>query len=160
VASVARLLIVAVAGRLPAWAETACGEYLKRMPRGYETQRIAVKPEARGAGRRVAQLLAAEAKRISSILPAGALRVALDERGSEMGTAQFAPHLRDWLSASAQVAFMIGGADGLDGAIVRASAFRLRLSAFTLPHALAQVLLCEQLYRAASLLTGHPYHRA
>jgi 23S rRNA (pseudouridine1915-N3)-methyltransferase len=157
---VARLLIVAVAGRLPAWSETACGEYLKRMPRGYETRRITVKPEARGAGRRVEQLLAAEAKRIGGVLPAGALRVALDERGSELSTAQFAARLRDWLSSSAQLTFVIGGADGLDGAILRSSAFRLRLSAFTLPHALAQVLLCEQLYRAASLLTGHPYHRA
>jgi 23S rRNA (pseudouridine1915-N3)-methyltransferase len=157
---VARLLIVAVAGRLPHWAEAACVEYLKRMPRGYETQRIAIKPEPRSTGRRPAQLLAAEAKRLEAALPAAAPRIALDERGNELRTAQFAPRLREWLSSSAQVAFVIGGADGLDGAILRSSAFRLRLSAFTLPHALAQVLLCEQLYRAASLLTGHPYHRA
>lgn len=156
----ARLLIVAVAGRLPHWAEAACVEYLKRMPRAYETQRIAVKPEPRSVGRRPDQLLAAEAKRISAALPAGALCIALDERGSELSTAQFAPRLRDWLSASAQVAFVIGGADGLDSTILRSSALRLRLSAFTLPHALAQVLLCEQLYRAVSLLAGHPYHRA
>lgn len=156
----ARLLVVAVAGRLPHWAESACVEYLKRMPRGYETQRIAVKPEPRSAGRQPAQLLAAEAKRIVAALPAAALRIALDERGEELRTAQFAPRLRDWLSSSAQLAFLIGGADGLDGALLRSCARRLRLSAFTLPHALAQVLLCEQLYRAASLLTGHPYHRA
>jgi 23S rRNA (pseudouridine1915-N3)-methyltransferase len=157
---VARLLIVAVAGRLPAWAETACTEYLKRMPRGFEAQRVPVKPEPRSAGRRPVQLLAAEAKRISAALPASGLRIALDERGSELSTAQFASRLRGWLSTSASIAFVIGGADGLDAGILRASALRLRLSAFTLPHALAQVLLCEQLYRAASLLTGHPYHRA
>jgi len=156
----ARLLIVAVAARLPGWAETACAEYLKRMPRGYEARRVAVKPEARKAGRRPAQLLAAEAKRIDAVLPPRGLRVALDERGSEFTTAQFAPRLRDWLAANAHVCFLIGGADGLDAALLRTSALRLRLSAFTLPHALAQVLLCEQLYRAASLLTGHPYHRA
>ena len=156
----ARLLIVAVAGRLPAWAEAACAEYLKRMPRGFEARRVAVKPEARSAGRPAAQLLAAEAKRISAVLPAGAPRIALDERGSELTTAQFAPRLRAWLSASASVAFVVGGADGLDAGFLRASTLRLRLSAFTLPHALAQVLLCEQLYRAASLLIGHPYHRA
>jgi len=156
----ARLLIVAVAARLPDWAEAACTEYLKRMPRGYEAQRVPVKPEARSAGRRPAQLLAAEAKRIAAVLPAGGLRVALDERGSEFTTAQFAPQLRDWLAQNAQVSFLIGGADGLDAALLHASALRLRLSSFTLPHALAQVLLCEQLYRAASLLTGHPYHRA
>jgi 23S rRNA (pseudouridine1915-N3)-methyltransferase len=157
---VARLQIVAVAGRLPAWAESACTEYLKRMPRGYEAQRIAVKPEPRSAGRRPAQLLAAEAKRIVAALPPEGLRVALDERGSDLSTAQFATRLRAWLSESASVAFVVGGADGLDAEILRACALRLRLSSFTLPHALAQVLLCEQLYRAASLLTGHPYHRA
>jgi 23S rRNA (pseudouridine1915-N3)-methyltransferase len=157
---VARLLIVAVAGRLPDWAEAACAEYLKRMPRGYEAQRIPVKAEPRSAGRRPTQLLAAEGKRIRAALPSGALRIALDERGSELTTAQFAPRLRDWLSASSSVAFVVGGADGLDSGILRTSALRLRLSSFTLPHALAQVLLCEQLYRVASLLTGHPYHRA
>ncbi|HSH06610.1 MAG TPA: 23S rRNA (pseudouridine(1915)-N(3))-methyltransferase RlmH [Burkholderiales bacterium] len=156
----ARLIIVAVAGRLPGWADAACAEYLKRMPRGYEAQRVAVKPEPRSAGRRPAQLLAAEAKRIAAALPPGALQIALDERGSELTTAQFAPRLRAWLSENAGVAFVIGGADGLDAGVLRASALRLRLSSFTLPHALAQVLLCEQLYRAASLLTGHPYHRA
>jgi 23S rRNA (pseudouridine1915-N3)-methyltransferase len=157
---VARLQIVAVAARLPAWAEAACAEYLKRMPRGYETRRVPVKAEPRSAGRQAAQLLAAEAKRIAAVLPPGGLRIALDERGSELSTAQFASQLRDWLSANPNVVFLIGGADGLDAEILRSSALRLRLSSFTLPHALAQVLLCEQLYRAASLLTGHPYHRA
>jgi len=157
---VARLLIVAVAARLPDWAETACAEYLKRMPRGYEARRVPVKPEPRSAGRRPVQLLAAEAKRIGAALPAGGVQIALDERGSDLTTAQFAPRLRDWLSANGTVSFVIGGADGLDPGILRASTLRLRLSSFTLPHALAQVLLCEQLYRAASLLTGHPYHRA
>lgn len=156
----ARLSIVAVAGRLPDWAEAACAEYLKRMPRGYEARRVPVKPEPRSAGRRPTQLLAAEAKRIAAVLPPNALHIALDERGSALSTAQFAARLRAWLSENANVAFVIGGADGLDAALLRASALRLRLSSFTLPHALAQVLLCEQLYRAASLLTGHPYHRA
>ncbi len=156
----ARLLVIAVAGRLPTWAESACAEYLKRMPRGYEAQRLAVKPEPRSTGRQPAQLLTAEAKRIAAVVPAGALRIALDERGKALTTAQFATQLRDWLAASASLSFVIGGPDGLDAAFARSCAQRLQLSAFTLPHALAQVLLCEQLYRAASLLTGHPYHRA
>lgn len=156
----ARLLVIAVAGRLPAWAESACAEYLKRMPRGYAAQRVAVKPEPRSAGRRPAQLLSAEATRIAAVMPTDALRIALDERGKALTTAQFATQLRDWLAASAGVSFVIGGPDGLDAAFARSCAQRLQLSAFTLPHALAQVLLCEQLYRAASLLTGHPYHRA
>ena len=79
--------------------------------------------------------------------------IALDERGKDLTTRQFAALLGQ------PSAFVIGGADGLDPAIRKDAALLLRLSAFTLPHALAQVVLCEQIYRAATLLTGHPYHR-
>src|SRR2546425_766315 len=80
--------------------------------------------------------------------------VALDERGKDCTTAQFSTLL------SSETAFVIGGPDGLDEGIKRQSALLLRVSSLTLPHALAQVVLMEQLYRAASLLTGHPYHRS
>jgi 23S rRNA (pseudouridine1915-N3)-methyltransferase len=156
---VAKLLLVAVAARLPAWAETACAEYVARLPRGYEARRIAVRPDPRTEGKPAAKLLAAEAARITERLPRGARVIALDERGRDLGTHEFSRHLRGWLDDAAPVAFVIGGADGLDAEFKRRAALQLRLSSFTLPHALAQVLLCEQLYRAASLLTGHPYHR-
>jgi len=156
----ARLLIVAVAARAPAWAEAACAEYLKRMPRGFDTALQNVRPEPRSSGRPLERLLALEAARIRERMPRGARVVALDERGRELSTAQFAAQLRRWLDGGAPTAFAIGGPDGLDPALKREAALELRLSAFTLPHALAQVVLCEQLYRAASLLGGHPYHRA
>lgn len=154
-----KLLIVAVSGRPPAWAAAACEEYLKRMPRGYETRRISVKPASRSAGKPLERVLAVEAMRIRGALPRGARMVALDEHGRDLDTARFAASLRGWLEEASPVAFVIGGADGLDAALKREAALQLRLSSLTLPHALAQVLLCEQLYRAASLLTGHPYHR-
>ncbi len=77
----------------------------------------------------------------------------LDERGKDLSTAQFSKLLLR------ETAFVIGGADGLDETIKAAADLQLRLSSLTLPHALAQVVLMEQLYRAATLLTGHPYHR-
>lgn len=154
-----KLLLAAVAARLPAWAETACVEYLARLPRGFEAQRIAIRPEPRSAGKPAAKLLAAEAARIAERLPREARLIALDERGRDLGTREFARQLRAWLDEAAPIAFVIGGADGLDDAFKRRAALQMRLSSFTLPHALAQVMLCEQLYRAASLLTGHPYHR-
>ncbi|MGH8705629.1 MAG: 23S rRNA (pseudouridine(1915)-N(3))-methyltransferase RlmH [Burkholderiales bacterium] len=135
----ARLHIVAVANRLPPWAEAARDEYLKRMPRGFEVNVLQIRPAA--------------ARRLRERLPRGARVVALDERGREFTTARFAALLR------APTVFVIGGPDGLDPALKKDAALLLRLSALTLPHALAQVVLCEQLYRAASLLTGHPYHR-
>lgn len=155
----ARLLVVAVAARLPAWAEAACEEYLQRMPRGFETRRLAVKPEPRIGGKAAEALRAAEAKRVLAALPRGARLVALDERGTDLTTAEFAARLRAWLDEGAPAALIVGGPDGLDPGLRKACSLAIRLSSMTLPHALAQVLVCEQLYRAASLLTGHPYHR-
>jgi 23S rRNA (pseudouridine1915-N3)-methyltransferase len=136
---VARLHVLAVANRLPGWAQGARDEYLARMPRGYEVSLVTLKPAAE--------------KQLAAKIPAGARVVALDERGKDLTTRQFAALL------SEPTAFVIGGADGLDAQIKKRAALLLRLSALTLPHALAQVVLCEQLYRAATLLTGHPYHR-
>ena len=133
----ARLRVLAVSARLPAWAETACADYARRMPKGYEVERTAVKDEGR----------------LASAVPKGARLIVLDERGVDLTTAQFAKLL------AAPAAFVIGGADGLSDATKAGADKLLRLSAMTLPHALAQVVLLEQIYRAATLLTGHPYHR-
>ena len=134
----ARLHVVALAARLPAWAEAACAEYAKRMPRGYAVSRIDVRKPAQ----------------LDHALPAGARLVVLDERGKDLSTVQFARLLET------ETAFVIGGADGLDDGIKARAQVLLRLSSLTLPHALAQVVLLEQLYRGATLLTGHPYHRS
>jgi 23S rRNA (pseudouridine1915-N3)-methyltransferase len=131
---VAKLHLVALGARLRGWALEARDDYLRRMPRGY-----AVSPSPR--------------------VPRGALVVALDERGRELTTAQLAARLSGWMAGAAPVAFVIGGADGLAPEIRSRAHFLLRLSTLTLPHALAQVVLAEQLYRAATLLSGHPYHR-
>jgi 23S rRNA (pseudouridine1915-N3)-methyltransferase len=130
------------------------------MPRGFDTSLETVRPEPRAGGKPVARLLALEAARLRGRMPRGARLVALDERGRELDTAQFAARLRRWIDGGTPTAFAIGGPDGLDPALRQEAELQLRLSAFTLPHALAQVVLCEQLYRAASLLGGHPYHRA
>jgi 23S rRNA (pseudouridine1915-N3)-methyltransferase len=132
---VPRLRVVALSARLPGWAEEACAEYARRMPRGYEVQRQLAKP-----GR-----LSLDGK--------GRI-VALDERGKDMTTEQFATLLKS------QTTFVIGGPDGLEESVKKGAALLIRLSSLTLPHALAQVVLMEQIYRAATLLTGHPYHRA
>jgi 23S rRNA (pseudouridine1915-N3)-methyltransferase len=92
--------------------------------------------------------------RLRASLPKGARIVALDERGKDYTTIQFAKLLGE------ETAFVIGGPDGLDDRIRNEAKFLLRLSSLTLPHALAQIILIEQIYRAATLLTGHPYHRS
>ena len=154
-----RLAVLAVAQRLPGWAEDACADYLRHMPRGFETRRIAVKPEARTAGRPGGEILLREAQRLRAAVPADAVMVALDERGKDLSTREFAALLRRSLDGGDRLAFLIGGPDGLDATLKSECRMLLRLSSLTLPHALAQLLLCEQLYRCAQLLTGHPYHR-
>jgi 23S rRNA (pseudouridine1915-N3)-methyltransferase len=154
-----RLLVVAVGARMPGWIDQAFDEYAKRMPRGMKTELLPIRPEPRSSGKSAEQLMAAEAARIERTLPRGALRVALDERGRELTT----PDLARWLEGRRQegrdIAFLIGGADGLASELKHGADAMVRLSAMTLPHGLARVLLAEQLYRASAILENHPYHR-
>jgi 23S rRNA (pseudouridine1915-N3)-methyltransferase len=155
-----KLLVVAVGARMPGWIDEAFEEYAKRMPRGMKTELIEIRPEPRSGGKSTERMTAAEAARLSRAVPRGAFVVALDERGREMTTAELARWLDARRRDGRDLAFLIGGADGLAEETKRAAQATLRLSAMTLPHGLARVLLAEQLYRAASILENHPYHRA
>ena len=143
---------------MPAWVSAGYEEYAKRLPREWALTLVELKPEPRDRGRAIAHLLAAEAVRLAAAC-AGATLVVLDERGSLWTTRQLADNLQQWREARADVAFVIGSADGLDAGFKRSAAARVALSAMTLPHGLVRVMLAEQLYRAASVLAGHPYHR-
>ena len=153
-----KLRIVALGHRMPAWVAAGYGEYAKRLPREYELELVELKPAARDAGKTAAQLLAAEALRIRAAC-ANFTMVALDERGIAWTTRQLAQRLAGWRDSPQDVAFVIGSADGLDGSVKRDAAAVFALSALTLPHGLARIILAEQLYRSASILGGHPYHR-
>ena len=155
-----KLLVVAVGARMPGWIDEAFVEYAKRMPRGMKIELIEIRPEPRSEGKSTERMASAEAARIERALPRGAFVVALDERGREMTTAELARWLDARRRDGRDLAFLIGGADGLAEDTKRAAQATLRLSAMTLPHGLARVLLAEQLYRATSILENHPYHRA
>ncbi len=144
---------------MPVWVDEAFADYARRFPRKARLELAAVRPEKRSPTRTSAQAMAAEAQRLATVLPAGALRVALDERGRDVTTPALARLLAGWLAAGRDVGFLIGGPDGLDPGLRAAADLALRLSSLTLPHALVRVLLAEQLYRALSLLDNHPYHR-
>jgi 23S rRNA (pseudouridine1915-N3)-methyltransferase len=154
-----KLLLVAVGQRQPAWADAAFDDFAKRFPAECRLELKAVKAEPRTSGKTAAALMAAEAERIEAALPKGVRRVVLDERGERRTTAQLAERLRFWLGDGRDVAFIIGGPDGLDAGLKSSADETLRLSDLTLPHALARVLLAEALYRAWSVTAGHPYHR-
>lgn len=154
------LVIVAVGERMPRWADAAWDEYAKRFPRELRVILRAVKTEPRHGGRTPQQAMAAERERIAHALPKGAYVVALDERGAAPTTPELAARLRGWERLGQDIAFVIGGPDGLDAGLRAGADWCLRLSNLVLPHALARVLLIEQLYRAWSITAGHPYHRA
>ena len=154
-----KLRVVAVGTRMPAWVDAGFGEYARRMPRDARLELTEVKPESRGAGRATDRLLESEEKRILAAVPGGSLRIALDERGTLLATAELASRLERWRHAGSDVAFIIGGADGLAESLKRGAAFKWSLTPLTLPHGLARVVVAEQLYRAVSILRNHPYHR-
>ena len=148
---------------MPAWVETGFAEYAKRMPRELPLELLAVKAEPRSEGKPAAAMMAAEAQRLRTALRTRAgercRMIALDEHGTELTTAKLAQRLERWMGEGDDTAFLIGGPDGLDPELKREATEQLRLSGLTLPHAMVRVMLAEALYRAASVIRGHPYHR-
>lgn len=153
-----KLLLAAVGQRQPAWAQTAYAEFEKRFPPEMRLELHAVKAETRGQ-KTAEQLMAAEATRLQAVLPRGVRRVVLDEHGERVTTRQLADRLTAWRGEGRDVAFVIGGPDGLDPALKASADERLRLSELTLPHALVRVLVAEALYRAWTVIANYPYHR-
>jgi len=154
-----RFIVVAVGNRMPGWVDEAFADYARRMPRKARVELVEIRPEPRRAAVAVPQIVAAEARRLRAALPARCKTVALDERGRACTTAELAGRLERWLADGEDVAFLIGGPDGLAADLKAEAALAMRLSSFTLPHGLARVVLVEQLYRALSIVDHHPYHR-
>ena len=152
-----KLIVVAVGHRMPAWVDAGFSEYAGRMPREARLELVALKPAARGGP--VKRVLEAEGERILAALPAGCMRIALDEHGTLLRTMELAQRMARWRQSGRDVAFIVGGADGLAPAVKQSADFVWSLSPLTLPHGLARVMLAEQLYRAVSILHNHPYHR-
>ncbi len=113
--------------------------------------------EARGSP---AEIKRREAAALLSALPAGAFAVALDLGGTTPDSAALAGLLTGWIERGKPVAFLIGGAEGLDAAVLARAEYALSLGRLTWPHMLARVMLAEQLFRARAIAAGHPYHRA
>lgn len=154
-----KLIIVSVGHKMPDWIATGFNEYAKRMPREAKIELVEIKPEPRTTGKTTAQIMEAEAQRILGALPQSCLRIALDEHGAQPTTKKLAAQMQDWMREGRDVAFVIGGADGLHESVKQAAQHLMALSSLTLPHAMVRVLLAEQLYRAHSLMHNHPYHR-
>ena len=153
-----KLNIISVGHKMPDWVETACAEYLKRMPRELTTEIIEIKPDKRASGKNSEVVQEAEAKRILEAVGKSYL-IALDEHGQEVTTSQLAIKMQHWQTLGRDVALIIGGADGLHNSIKQQADWLWSLSKLTMPHGMVRVLLTEQLYRAHTVIQNHPYHR-
>jgi 23S rRNA (pseudouridine1915-N3)-methyltransferase len=155
-----RVRVIAVGTRMPAWVVSACRDYLARIAPHLSVSLLEIAPGARGARGAAGRAVALEGERLLGALHPGEHVTALDERGTQLSTSELAAWLGQRMQEGEDLVFLIGGPDGLAPAVLARSRFTLSLSRLTLPHALARVLLTEQLYRAHSILNHHPYHRA
>lgn len=151
--------IVAVGQRITDWAQTAVSDYLSRFPRDFRVELREIRTEPR-AGQTPAKLMAAEAERILATIEPDDFVVVLDEHGKDLTTMELAKQFARWRADGEMPVFVIGGPDGLSPDVKAKAKMTIRLSSMTLPHAFARVMLAEQIYRAWSILAGHPYHRA
>lgn len=154
-----RLIVIAVGHRMPAWTQAGFDDFARRMPREMSLELIEIKTEPRNSGKTPQMMMEAEATRIEATLPPRCRRVALDEHGTDFTSAALARRLEEWRNGGEDIAFIIGGPDGLAPSLKANAHESIRLSSLTLPHALVRPLLAEALYRAWSITCHHPYHR-
>ena len=151
--------LVAVGQRPPAWVSDGFTEYARRLPRDMALHLTEISPAPR-KNVPVQRARGMEGERLLQQVGPGDCVVALDVTGVQWSTPQLAQHMDDWRMQGQDVAFLVGGADGLASECLERADRVWSLSALTFPHALVRVILAEQLYRAWTLLSGHPYHRA
>lgn len=152
--------LVAVGEKAPGWVAEGFAEYQKRLSHWLPLELAEVAPGLRGKGRDAARAMADEGARVLAALPRGAWVVTLDGRGRAHSSEQLAQRLEVWRQQGRDLAFLIGGPEGHAPEVVSAAHESWSLGPLTLPHMLVRLVLAEQLYRAASLLANHPYHRA
>ena len=155
-----RIHLLCVGRRMPGWVEQGYREYAKRLPPECGLHLTEIEPGHRGKGASPETARRDEGERMLAALPKGVQVIALDERGRAWTTEELAATLAGWMADGRDLALLVGGPEGLADAC-RERADRLwSLSPLTFPHPLVRVVLAEQLYRAWSILKGHPYHRA
>lgn len=154
------LHLIAVGKRMPRWVTAGFDDYARRLPAQLALRLVEIPPAARTSGKAARDGMREEAERIQRARPALAHTVVLDERGQQWSSEELSQRLRRWMQAGRDVAFIVGGADGVDASLKKQADELWSLSPLTLPHALVRVVIAEQLYRAWTLLNRHPYHRA
>ena len=155
-----RARLIAVGERMPAWVADGFAEYRKRLSHELPLELVEIKAGVRGKGRDPARAIADEGAAVRAALPKEAHVIALDVKGASWSSEQLAAEVKRWRMEGRDLAFVIGGPDGHAPDILGSAQQRWSLGPLTLPHMLVRLVVAEQLYRAATMLAGHPYHRA
>jgi 23S rRNA (pseudouridine1915-N3)-methyltransferase len=155
-----KITLIAVGTKMDSWVEQGYNEYARRMPKECSLQLIEIGMERRGKSGSPERWMSQEGERILAAVPKGDSIVALDVKGSSWSTEKLADQMRRWMDGGRGISLLVGGPDGLAGKCIKQAEQRWSLSNLTLPHPLVRVVLSEQLYRAWSVVSNHPYHRA
>lgn len=154
-----RIYLIAVGHKMPKWVADGYREFSKRLPAECSLKLIEVPPGHRARNSDLKRAIQDESARMLAAIPKNSRVVVLDERGKRWTTHRLATQLEEWMFDGRDVALLVGGPDGLSDECRSRAESQWSLSPLTLPHALVRVVVAEQLYRAWSVMTGHPYHR-
>lgn len=145
---------------MPAWVDSAWSDYARRLGGAVSLELVEVPARRRGRNADVARIRRDEGERLLAAVPERSRIIALDVLGRRWSTAALAEAMGQWMQDGRDIALLVGGPDGLDSACLKAAEMRWSLSDLTFPHPLVRVIIAEQIYRAWSVIEGHPYHRA
>lgn len=154
-----RIKLIAVGSRMPRWVEEGWQEYAKRMPAELAVDLVEIPLNTRGKNADVGRLIRQEGEAMLAKVQPGERIVTLEVEGKPWSTGQLARELERWRLDSRTVNLMVGGPEGLAPEVCARSEQRWSLSPLTLPHPLVRILVGEQLYRAWTVISGHPYHK-
>ena len=154
-----QISLIAVGARMPAWVTQGYEEYARRLPPEYSLQLVEIQAGKRGKGADLIRIIQQEGHQSLAAVPKGARVVAMDVKGRAWSTEELAREMDSWRHDGRDVALLVGGPEGLAESCRNRAQQTWSLSALTLPHPLVRIVVAEQLYRAWSILKGHPYHR-
>ncbi len=154
-----KVQLIAVGTKMPGWVQKGYSEYEKRLPKDLAPTLIELNPGHRAKNTSIQAAIASEGQAILQAIPSNDWVVALDVQGKPWSTEILAGNLEDWRMEGRNLSFIIGGPDGLADEILKRANAKWSLSNLTLPHPLVRVVFIEQLYRAWTVLNGHPYHK-
>lgn len=153
------ITLLAIGTSMPSWIQTGFQDYIKRLPPHWRFQLIEIAAGKRYKSANLEKILQDENDRLLKTIPKNNLVIALDVQGENWSTAKLAQNLQHWEQQGRDISFLIGGPEGMTKECLAHADQKLSLSALTFPHPLVRIILAEQLYRAYSLMQGHPYHR-